>query len=51
MKPFLALILDSKREKVNFKNIHVIREFTDVFPEELPRVPPEREVNLSIKVV
>ena len=48
---FLALILDSKREQVNFKNIPVIREFPDVFPEELPRVPSEREVDLSIEVV
>ena len=32
---FLALILDSKREQVNFENILVIREFPDVFPEEL----------------
>ena len=47
---FLALILDSKREQVNFKNISVIRELPDVFPEELPRVPPEREVDLSIEV-
>ena len=30
---FLALNLDSKREQVNFKNIPVIREFPDVFPE------------------
>ena len=28
-----------------------LREFPDVFPEELPRVPPEREVDLSIEVV
>ena len=48
---FLALILDSKIEQVNFKNIHMIREFLDVFPEELPGVPPEREVDLSIEVV
>ena len=48
---FLAFILDSKREQVNFENIHVIREFPDVFPEELPGVPPEREVDLSIEVV
>ena len=48
---FLALILDSKREQVNFENILVIREFPDVFPEELPGVPPEREVDLSIEVV
>ena len=48
---FLALILDSKKEQVNFENIPVIREFPDVFPEELPGVPPEREVDLSIEVV
>ena len=48
---FLALILDSKREQVNLGNIHVIREFPDVFPKELPGVPPEREVDLSIEVV
>ena len=48
---FLALILDSKREQVNLENIPVIREFLDVFPEELPGVPPERELDLSIEVV
>ena len=32
---FLSLILDSKREQVNLKNIPVIREFLDVFPKEL----------------
>ena len=48
---FLALILDSKREQVNLENIPVIREFPDVFPEELPGVPPERDVDLSIEVV
>ena len=48
---FLALILDSKREQANLENILVIREFPDVFPEELPGVPPEREVDLSIEVV
>ena len=47
----LALILDSKREQVNLENIPMIREFNDVFPEELPRVPLEREVDLSIEVV
>ena len=48
---FLALILDSKSEQVNLKNIPVIREFPDVFPEELPGVPLEREVDLPIEVV
>ena len=48
---FLALILDSKREKVNLENIPIIREFPYVFPEELSGVPLEKEVDISIKVV
>ena len=36
---------------MNFENILVIMEFPDVFPEELPGVPPKREVDLSIEVV
>ena len=36
---------------MNFENILVIREFLNVFPEELPGVPPERKVDLSIEVV
>ena len=48
---FFVLILDSKRDQVNFKNIPVIKEFPNVFPEELRGIPHEREVDLSIKVV
>ena len=36
---------------MNFEHILVIREFPDVFLKELPRVPLEREVDLSIEVV
>ena len=45
------LVLDSRREQVNLEKIPVIKEFPDVFLEELPRIPPEREVYLSIEVV
>ena len=31
--------------------IPVVKEFPDVFPEELPRIPPKKEVDLSIEVV
>ena len=48
---FLALVLDSKREPVNLEKIPVVKEFLDVFPKELPRIPLEREVDLSIEVV
>ena len=29
----------------------MIKEFLDVFPEELPGLPPKREVDLAIKVL
>jgi hypothetical protein len=29
----------------------VVREYVDVFPEELPSMPPEREVEFSIDLV
>ena len=48
---FLALILDSKKEQVNFENILMIREFPDVFPDELSGVSLERDVDLSIEFV
>ena len=48
---FLALILNSKRGQVDVKKILVVREFPNVFPEELLGIPPEREVDLSIEIV
>ena len=48
---FLALVLNSRREQVNLEKIPVVKEFLDVFPEELPGIPPEREVDMSIEVV
>ena len=48
---FLALILDSKRGQVDVEKIPVVREFPNVFPEELPSIPLEREVDLSIEIL
>ena len=48
---FFALVLDSKRGYVNLEDIPVIKEFPDVFPEELPGLPPKREVDLAIEVL
>ena len=48
---FLALILDSKRGQIDVEKILVVREFPDVFSEELPGIPLEREVDLSIEIV
>ena len=48
---FLAMILDSKRGQVDVEKIPVVREFSYVFPEELPGIPLEREVELAIEIV
>ena len=48
---FLALILDSKRGQVDVETIPVVREFSDVFLEELPGIPLDREVDLSIETM
>lgn len=39
-----------QEEKLNLKNVLVIREFSDVFPEKLPGLPPRREVDFLIKL-
>ena len=44
-------MLDSKKGQIELENILVVREFSDVFPEELPSIPLEREVDLSINIL
>ena len=48
---FFALVLDSKRCQIELENILVVKDFMDVFPKELPSIPPKREVDLSIEIL
>ena len=48
---FFSVILDSKRGQINVEKIPVVREFPHVFPEELPGILLEREVDLAIEIV
>nr|XP_009787294.1 PREDICTED: uncharacterized protein LOC104235273 [Nicotiana sylvestris] len=36
----LAIVDDTRKETVSIENVPVVREFSDVFPEELPGLPP-----------
>ena len=36
---------------MNLEKILMVKEFPDVFPKELPGIPPEIEVDMSIEVV
>ena len=49
---FLASIGDvSKGQKVEPKDIPVVMEFLEVFPEDLPRLRPDREIEFCIELI
>ncbi|KAJ9567767.1 LOW QUALITY PROTEIN: hypothetical protein OSB04_003733 [Centaurea solstitialis] len=45
---YLAYVIDTKLEKKEVADVDVVREFPDVFPEDLPGLPPERQVEFHI---
>ena len=48
---FLALVRDVEVQGVDFENVPVVNEFSDVFPEELPGLLPERDIEFCIDLV
>jgi hypothetical protein len=50
--PMVARIKASLQHVVERKleDIHVVREFLDVFPSDLPRMPPERAIEFKIEL-
>ncbi|XP_071902694.1 uncharacterized protein [Coffea arabica] len=44
-------MLDCRAKVVKLEDMPVVREFPDVFPEELKALPPEREVEFKIELV
>ncbi|XP_021600704.1 uncharacterized protein LOC110606259 [Manihot esculenta] len=48
---YLACVLEAKKEKPIVQDIPTVCDFSDVFPDELPGLPPEREVEFAIEVV
>nr|GFA01444.1 reverse transcriptase domain-containing protein [Tanacetum cinerariifolium] len=43
--------MEKKSDEKRLENIHVVREFPDVFPEELPGLPPVRQVEFQINLI
>ena len=39
---YLAVVRDVEAKKKAVEKVHVVCEFPDVFPEELPGLPPDR---------
>lgn len=47
----LVSLVEMKKEEKGLDSIPVVKEFPDVFPKELPSLPPEREIQFMIEVV
>ncbi|XP_073273296.1 uncharacterized protein [Primulina huaijiensis] len=48
---YLIYAIDISKDVINMKNIPVFDEFLDVFPDEIPGFPPEREMDAEIELV
>ena len=48
---FLAHIVDTCSDEARIEDVPVVRDFRDVFPDDLPGPPPEREVDFPIDLV
>ncbi|KAF5823288.1 putative nucleotidyltransferase, Ribonuclease H [Helianthus annuus] len=50
-KAFMKYANEPERESRKIEDVPVVRDFGDVFPEELPGIPPEREVEFGIELI
>lgn len=48
---FTLLALMSVENQKKIEELQVVRDFAEVFPDEIPEVPPEREVEFAIELV
>ncbi|GJZ47389.1 putative reverse transcriptase domain-containing protein [Tanacetum coccineum] len=48
---FLAHVTKKESKEKRLEDVHVIRDFPEVFPEELPGLPPLRQVEFRIDLV
>ncbi|KAL0556453.1 hypothetical protein IC582_004967 [Cucumis melo] len=46
----LTSVVDTREVDVSLSLEPVVRDFPDVFPEELPRLPPHREIEFAIEL-
>ena len=48
---YLAYMVNQPKDKTQVGQVPIVREFPDVFPEELSNLPPEREVEFVIDLL
>ena len=47
-KAFLTYVKEVKPEEPKIKDIRAVRDFSDIFFDDLPRLPPNREIEFTI---
>jgi len=47
----LVCVNDSSLEVPHIQSVRVVREFPKVFPDDIPGVPHEREIDFGIKIL
>ncbi|KAA3481547.1 DNA/RNA polymerases superfamily protein [Gossypium australe] len=48
---FLAFISALEAKELSVRDVRAVKEFSDVFPKELPRLPPDHEVEFGIDLL
>ncbi|XP_074377603.1 uncharacterized protein LOC141719120 [Apium graveolens] len=48
---YLAYVKNMEKESLKIEEIPVVKEFPDIFPDELPGLPPDREIEFMIDLV
>ena len=41
----------NNEDKLKLEDIPIVRGYSDVFPEEIPRLPPKRQLDFTIELV
>ncbi|XP_022007209.1 uncharacterized protein LOC110906374 [Helianthus annuus] len=49
-RAYLAYVVNTQQGSPKLEDVEIVNEFPDVFPEELPGLPPEREVEFNIEL-
>ncbi|KAL0302220.1 UNVERIFIED_CONTAM: hypothetical protein Sangu_3112000 [Sesamum angustifolium] len=50
-KAYLAHVIDAEKVNPTLEEIPVVRDFPEVLPDDLPGLPPNREVDLTIETI
>nr|XP_027082242.1 uncharacterized protein LOC113704548 [Coffea arabica] len=48
---FLAFLINTPTDKLNVEDVPVVGEYSDVFPDELVNLPPQREIEFEINLL